>query len=90
MIHSGSRNFGLKIADYYNKLAKHHEYYCDALNNWTWFAMGHYMPMDDLNIYPYFPASFKGRRYNYKSNEAQQLGRKCGKRLLLLFIKYGR
>jgi hypothetical protein len=72
----------------YSKLDKRHEYYCDALNNWTWFEMGHSIrgwEAKHMELFPYFPASFKGKKYTYNSPDAIRLGRKCAKRLLLLF-----
>jgi hypothetical protein len=79
------------VGHYYSKIDKCHIYCTDAVNFWTWFAIGQEVPKG-INLYPYFHdfGKRKIKRYTFESDDYSRLGRKCGKKLRKLFEKYGK
>jgi hypothetical protein len=73
-----------KIAHRYSDLDKHHEYFVEADNVWTWFAMGKRLPAswDDVALYPYVPNWLDLKIKEIEARDATVLGRKITVQLI--------
>ena len=72
----------------YNPIEAQYEYYVDSNETWVWFGIGQILGRTNVELYPYFPASFTGRCKEIHGKEFSKIGRRIGKKILRHQKKY--